>query len=181
MHDVKELIEIFNDLFVDSENTELVSGDSEPMYLPANNEYSLNRIVFAHGFFSSALHEVAHWCIAGEERRKLVDYGYWYNPDGRTIDQQEAFAAVEAKPQALEWILSQGCLLKFVVSLDNLSAIESGEIDDFIYFKQSILKEIDAYKRSDIPARAILLYKALAQHFNADTHWFENSFFLEQL
>lgn len=42
----------------------------------------------------------------GEKRRQLVDFGYWYAPDGRSAEQQELFQAVEVKPQAMEWILS---------------------------------------------------------------------------
>src|SRR5690606_39383874 len=53
-------------------------------YLPASEPDGLARVVFAHGFFASALHEIAHWCIAGDYRRTLHDYGYWYCPDGRT-------------------------------------------------------------------------------------------------
>jgi elongation factor P hydroxylase len=60
-------------------------------------------------YLASALHEVAHWCLAGVERRKLEDYGYWYSPDGRSRGEQSAFENVEARPQALEWILSDTC------------------------------------------------------------------------
>ena len=50
--------------------------------IPANDEVPYNAIYFARGFYSSALHEIAHWLVAGKERRKLEDFGYWYEPDG---------------------------------------------------------------------------------------------------
>ncbi|PPS58814.1 hypothetical protein CRX72_23640 [Pantoea sp. BRM17] len=61
----------------------LIKGDDEPIYLPADAESPWHRVVFAHGFYASALHEISHWCIAGDARRQQVDFGYWYCPDGR--------------------------------------------------------------------------------------------------
>jgi len=121
-HKASDLIEIFNHLFSDSENTILEHSPDEPIYLPADSENPKNRILFAHGFFQSAMHEISHWSIAGKERRKLVDFGYWYNPDGRTAEQQAEFEVVEVKPQALEWIYSMAADKKFYISVDNLSS-----------------------------------------------------------
>src|SRR4051812_38971252 len=101
-----DLINLFNSLFADSEQTILVAGEAEPIYLPKSFGQASHQIVFANYFFSSALHEIAHWCIAGKERRQLPDYGYWYQPDGRNISEQIHFETVEVKPQALEWIFS---------------------------------------------------------------------------
>ena len=82
-HKYEQLIEIFDGCFAVDFNTRLIKGDDEPIYLPADDEVPYNRIVFAHGFYASALHEISHWCIAGKARRELVDFGYWYCPDGR--------------------------------------------------------------------------------------------------
>src|SRR5690606_38179118 len=62
-----------------------------------------------------------HWCVAGDQRRLLHDYGYWYAPDGRSPEQQQKFEQVEVKPQALEWIFNRACGVKFRVSADNLT------------------------------------------------------------
>jgi len=121
-HQIADLIQIFNDLFLQSLNTELVAGDSEPVYLPAGQTRPHNQIIFAHGFFASALHEIAHWCVAGPERRQLEDFGYWYKPDGRTVSEQIEFERVEQRPQAYEWILSVSAGKRFYFSADNLSA-----------------------------------------------------------
>lgn len=72
-HQYAQLIAIFNQCFSEEYNTRLVKGNDEPIYLPADSQWSYHRIVFAHGFYASGLHEISHWCIAGEERRKLVD------------------------------------------------------------------------------------------------------------
>jgi hypothetical protein len=76
IHDIDDLIHLFDGVFADHYRTRLVRGEDEPIYLPANARQDHHRIVFAHGFFASALHEISHWCIAGEKRRQLEDYGY---------------------------------------------------------------------------------------------------------
>lgn len=64
-HHYEQLIEIFNGCFAEEFNTRLIKGDDEPIYLPADAQVPYHRIVFAHGFYASALHEISHWCIAG--------------------------------------------------------------------------------------------------------------------
>ena len=100
VHLYQDLINIFQNCFAVEYNTRLLKGDNEPIYLPAEEGRAHHTLFFAHGFFSSALHECAHWLIAGEERRKQVDFGYWYVPDGRNTKQQALFQQVEVKPQA---------------------------------------------------------------------------------
>lgn len=114
------LINIFNIIF-DYQNTILVRGCDEPVYLAAANHQPA-KIIFAHGYFSSALHEISHWCIAGKKRRKLDDFGYWYCPDGRNATIQAKFEQVEIKPQAIECLLSLASVQKFYPSADNLDA-----------------------------------------------------------
>lgn len=121
-------------------NVCLVKGDFEPEYFPAtSNSYA--KIQFAHGFFNSALHEISHWTIAGEERRKLPDLGYWYAPDGRTQEQQALFEQVEIKPQAIEWMFAKAFGRKFRVSLDNLT----GEGGDGSTFKDNVYAQVQRY------------------------------------
>lgn len=119
-HRPEDLVTLFNTLFRKSRGTELVRGGDEPEYLPAGVAGEYAQVIFAHGYFASALHEISHWCIAGEKRRQLPDYGYWYCPDGRTPEQQRAFEQVEIKPQALEWLFSVACGSGFHISVDNL-------------------------------------------------------------
>ena len=163
---VQKLIEVFNDLFLEAENTELIRGEGEPIYLPADTNSSRHRIEFAHGFFNSALHEVAHWCVAGPARRLLVDFGYWYQPDGRSLQQQSQFEKVEIKPQALEWIFARACGRRFRVSLDNLSLQAEGVVIDDSGFKKDLVGEVQRRIKAGLPDRAKQFTAALANTFN---------------
>lgn len=155
------LIALFNDCFLQSHNTILAYGKDEPLYLPANEKQAHNIIYFAHGFFNSALHECAHWMIAGEERRKSVDFGYWYIPDGRNAEQQALFQQVEVKPQALEWIFSQAAGSKFEFSFDNLD----GSVEDYEQFKSAVTKQMLSYQQSGLLGRARVFYRALLLYY----------------
>ncbi|MBY5947395.1 elongation factor P hydroxylase [Photobacterium rosenbergii] len=161
-HDIRDIIAVFNTTFLTSHNTELVRGEDEPIYLPADENNPHHRVIFARGYFASALHEIAHWCIAGPQRRLLEDYGYWYEPDGRTAEQQAAFEVVEVKPQAVEWLLAASCGFRFQVSCDNLS----GSIEpDRVGFTNKVRKQVLLYLEHGIPDRAKVLSEALRQHY----------------
>lgn len=149
-HAIEDLIALFDDEFRLSDKTVLVRGGDEPIYLPADAEHPHHRVVFAHGFYASALHEIAHWCIAGAERRLLVDYGYWYRPDGRSAEEQVEFERVEARPQALEWAFSIAADFPFNVSADNLSGIPV----DLSAFRARVHAELCRYAEQGFPPRA---------------------------
>lgn len=171
VHDCDPLIELFNGLFVRDCNTKLVGGGEEPVYLPGDADNSYHRVIFAHDYFASALHEISHWCIAGPQRRLREDFGYWYRPDGRTAEQQAEFELVEVKPQALEWMLARACGFKFRISCDNLS----GEDSDSSTFKDRVYQQVLAYlsedrrvldcKKSGLSKRAGLLLSELCRFY----------------
>lgn len=163
MHRYQDLILIFDQCFSQAYNTRLLKGEDEPVYLPADENRTFHALFFAHGFFSSALHECAHWLIAGDERRKLVDFGYWYTPDGRTAEQQTLFQIVEVKPQAMEWILSAAAGHKFRVSIDNLNGAES----DTEQFKQAVYSQVQHYCTHGLPQRAQQLRDALCAFYKS--------------
>lgn len=117
---------LFAQVFLAAYDTRLEGGADEPVYLPG----APNRILYTRDYFRSALHEVAHWCVAGAERRTREDYGYWYAPDGRDAAQQADFLHVEVVPQALELLFCAACGHDFRVSLDNLSG-DAGEDGPF--------------------------------------------------
>ena len=175
LHRIDDLISLFNALFLDELNTELVSGDGEPIYLPAHESREHHQIVFAHGFFASALHEIAHWCVAGPERRLLEDFGYWYKPDGRTATEQALFEQVEIKPQAYEWILSRSAGKRFHFSADNLSE-GLGASDQF---KESVVKQIQLTLTQGMNPRLKALSDAL-RDFYQQPALSETDFRLEQ-
>ncbi|QRN05132.1 diaminobutyrate-2-oxoglutarate aminotransferase [Legionella sp. MW5194] len=172
MHHYQDLITLFNHCFAASYNTRLVKGEEEPIYLPADNERPWHAIVFAHGFFSSALHECAHWLIAGAERRLQVDFGYWYVPDGRNEEQQQLFQQVEVKPQAMEWILSMAAGCRFRLSLDNLN----GAPTDYQGFKEAVYQQALRYCRQGLPPRAARFRQALCEFYCTDVALDEQQF-----
>lgn len=164
-HCFQDLITLFNDCFENPYNTRLCRGDHEPIYLPADEHRPYHAIFFANDFFSSALHECAHWCIAGKERRLQVDYGYWYEPDGRNAEQQALFQKVEVKPQAIECLFSMAANYPFRVSLDNLNGLES---HDASRFETTVKKQVELYMQSGLPTRAEQFRQALLSFYQAN-------------
>jgi elongation factor P hydroxylase len=176
-HDCQDLIRLFAACFADSYNTELVANGAEPEYIPADSHNPRHRIIFTRDYFRSALHEIAHWCVAGEARRQLHDFGYWYAPDGRSAAQQAAFEAVEVKPQALEWLFCEAAGHPFRVSLDNLS----GEPTDALPFRQRVVEQVGRYLEEGIPARPAQFVKALLQWYRPGQPLSPDAFSLERL
>ncbi|MFY0990718.1 elongation factor P hydroxylase [Halomonas sp. C05BenzN] len=157
-HRLEDVIALFDGLFQAPFGTRLVRGGDEPLYLPADDACPWHRVIFARGFYASALHEISHWCIAGARRRELEDYGYWYLPDGRDAAEQRNFEAVEVAPQALELLFSRACGLRFHVSVDNLG----GEVEvDRDAFLARVEARAARYEREGLPARAAAFRAAL--------------------
>ncbi|MEE3662730.1 elongation factor P hydroxylase [Brenneria sp. g21c3] len=162
-HHYQQLIDIFNDCFSEEYNTRLVKGEDEPIYLPADEQVPYHRIIFAHGFYASALHEISHWCIAGERRRLQVDFGYWYCPDGRDAMTQSQFESVEIKPQAFDWLFCAAADFPFNVSCDNLN----GDAEpDRIAFQRRVHEQVMLYLQQGIPARPARFIHALQSFYH---------------
>jgi elongation factor P hydroxylase len=140
-------------------NTRLVGGFPEPFYKAAVNN-SPAEVQFTRDFERSALHELAHWCIAGAKRRLVDDYGYWYEPDGRSEEQQQSFFRVEVKPQAIEKHFCLALDIPFQVSLDNIDNTPSDGIDGFI---ADVEQQYQAYLGSGFPDRAREIYNFFRQ------------------
>lgn len=164
-HDANDLIVLFNHSFKAAENTVLIGGYEEPLYLPADKEHPHHRVIFTRDYFASALHEIAHWCIAGDVRRLQVDYGYWYFPEGRNHQQQMQFEAAEVKPQALECIFSMAAKSRFTVSQDNLSQQEACIASTFA---EKVADQVMLYLTCGMPARANLFRDQLLQFYQPD-------------
>lgn len=166
--DCEDVIRLFNQSIGVAYRTRLVGGGIEPEYIPAGNSAPYHQIIFTHDYFASALHELAHWCVAGEQRRLQHDYGYWYAPDGRTPEQQQAFEQVEVKPQALEWMFSRACGVPFRVSADNLDAGLGASLE----FKQAIVAQAHGYcddvSASTFNERAQRLIDVLVEFYCAE-------------
>jgi elongation factor P hydroxylase len=163
-HRARELERLFADTFLASHRTVLEGGADEPLYLPPAQDAPA-RIRYRLDYFASALHEVAHWCIAGARRRRLVDYGYWYAPEGRDAAGQRAFEAVEVRPQALESLFAEAAGVPFVPSLDN----PGREDVDPAPFAAAVAREAARLRRDGLPPRAARFRAALARRFGTRT------------
>jgi len=153
-----DLETVFRDCFLAEYRTVLVGGGAEPLYVPSPDPArEPHRVVYREDYFASALHEIAHWCLAGADRRKLEDYGYWYRPDGRDAAQQAEFEAAEARPQALEWIFTDACEIPFHLSADNLA----GALGPTDRFEQVVRRAKAAFLDGGLPPRAERFLTAL--------------------
>lgn len=173
------IVAVFNRCFADPAglNTRLRGGAAEPFYRPAGDGVDFHCIEFTRDYAASALHEVAHWCVAGPERRQLPDYGYWYAPDGRTAEQQREFEQVEIRPQALEWIFARACGLRFRVSADNLQA----GLGPSTAFKRDIWQQVQLFCREGVNTRARDFATELAQAFTHIDPFMAENYRLEDL
>ena len=153
--DAHQLIRLFDNVFSVSDETVLIGGANEPFYQPG----SPHRIYFRADYLRSALHEVAHWSLAGQRRRELPDYGYWYSPEGRDDDQQQAFFMVEARPQAIERCFCEALGVAFSPSIDNVGAhVALGQLQRF---EARIQRWHDQFGRDGLPPRAARFATAL--------------------
>ncbi|WP_193074892.1 elongation factor P hydroxylase [Pseudomonas sp. FME51] len=57
-YDCHDLIRLFADCFASEFNTRLVGGAPEPVYLPADANEPMHRIIFTLDYYRSALHEL---------------------------------------------------------------------------------------------------------------------------
>lgn len=160
-----DITALFDGVFAKHYQTRLVRGEDEPLYRPADNDTPYHQLIFARGYYASALHEISHWCIAGEKRRQLEDYGYWYSPDGRNAEQQAAFEQAEIAPQALEYWFTKACGRYFHVSVDNLG----GEVEvDRVAFHKRVMAQAERYAIEGLPHRAAAFHHALDAYYQQE-------------
>ena len=174
-HHSVDLETLFKQCFYADYKTLLMGGADEPLYRPSTRPSEPHRLFYRADYFASALHEIAHWCIAGAERRLQQDWGYWYCPDGRSPEQQRAFETVEVLPQAVEWMLSVAAGAPFRLSSDNLlgagnSTQEGGD------FQCAVSAQVQRYRQGALPARAAQFLFALSAFYGvaeplADGHY----------
>lgn len=159
---LEDITALFDGVFAERYQTRLIRGGDEPLYRPASAETPYHQVIFARGYYASALHEISHWCIAGEKRRQQEDYGYWYCPDGRNAEQQRAFEQAEIAPQALESIFTHACGRVFHVSVDNLG----GDVEvDIEAFSARVEARAQHYLEKGLPARAGAFKEALERFY----------------
>jgi elongation factor P hydroxylase len=158
----EKLCHLFEKTFFCEYKTLLKGGFEEPFY-KAPSSTGVAEIQFTRDYCRSALHEISHWCVAGESRRSLDDFGYWYEPDGRSWDQQTKFFEMEVLPQAYEAIFCAAMDLPFDVSVDNLDADFDDELEREALenFRRAVEDKSDALLENGLPKRVEMWQKAL--------------------
>ena len=160
---------LFVRLFREPERTVLVRALScDPVYYPQSESREFAEIHFANNFFSSALHEIAHWLIAGPDRRGKLDYGYWYKPDGRDQAEQQHFEQFEARNQGLEWILSTAANHCFHISADNIN----GDSTDGVVFAGAVRENALLFLEKGFTGRTKTFVDALIAEFGDHQRFF---------
>ena len=151
-----EIAACFNAAFYHPHATQMRGGASEPLYLPAaKGEPAL--LCYREDFAASALHEAAHWCIAGKRRRALVDFGYNYEPPPRSEAAQQQFFALELRAQALEALFAKAAGVEFRPSADNLQA----DLSTFVERLRVALPDVSHWVRESADTRARQFIDAL--------------------
>ncbi|BBM64161.1 hypothetical protein VA249_08070 [Vibrio alfacsensis] len=93
----------------------------------------------------------------------LEDFGYWYEPDGRTAEVQAEFEKVEIRPQAYEWILAKSADFPFNVSCDNLN----GDFEpDRLGFMHKVHNEVMGIFDTGLPPRVKMLSDAMRAFYD---------------
>jgi elongation factor P hydroxylase len=113
----QQLINALSDILPDL----IIQGDAEEPFYEAPHATKPAILYFRSNYPRSLLHELSHYCLAGDRRRALDDFGYWYAPCGRSAEEQQRFEVVEARPQGLEKAMCDIVGLKFSPSLDDFS------------------------------------------------------------
>lgn len=176
---LSQIVNLFHRTFSREEYVRLQGGFPEPIYLASTGLFPAE-IRFTHDYLNSCFHEIAHWCIAGKERRLQDDYGYWYLPDGRDGMGQQAFFKVESGPQALEWAFATASCEPFRPSCDNLSGEVTGEAE----FSCALQGRLADFLQTGFPPRAQKFIHTLMAHFQPEvptahiSEWLERKIFL---
>ena len=84
-------------------------------------------------------------------------FGYWYEPDGRSLERQEIFEQVEVAPQALEFLFHEAAGTTFHASTDNLTAGPAALAE----FEQRVLAQAAMFRSRGLPLRPRLWCQGL--------------------
>ena len=122
---------MFNECFLESEQTRLVGGAREPWYEPISAAGEVAMLYCRADYLASALHETAHWCLATPAQRALTDFGFSYIAPPRTLAQQRRFFELELPVQSLEAFFSEAAGVEFRVSSDSFDEAHVDLINEF--------------------------------------------------
>ena len=152
-----DIVAVFSHCFRQRYATELIGGAAEPLYQPCAHADGMHRLFYRENYAASALHETAHWCIAGVKRRRQLDFGYTYLEPPRTPDLQSTFFASELKVQALEQVFCEAAGLRFVPSADHSGV----DLNDFRQHLQQEQEHVRQWMQVSSDQRARQFERAL--------------------
>lgn len=140
-----------------------MGGAREPLYQPGQAGGPAV-IRYREDFAASALHEIAHWCLAGPQRRQRLDFGYRYQPPPRSSAEQERFLEYELRPQALESLFAERAGISFRPSFDDVE-------DRHLSLRPGFIRALQCEReslRDALPVRAARFAQALSWLQDAD-------------
>ena len=123
---VEQIIQVFDRCFGEQYSTRLCGGAGEPLYLPPEGEQPA-QLFFRADYSSSALHEVAHWCLACAKRRQRADFGYEYAASTQQCRAAAILLQAELRTQSLEFCSAAAAGVRFTISTDNFN--QDGTLD----------------------------------------------------
>ncbi|MFK7912570.1 MAG: elongation factor P hydroxylase [Pseudomonadales bacterium] len=136
---VTAIVAVFESCFLESHGTRCCGGAREPLYVP-RSPAAHAQLSFRGDFAASALHEISHWCLAGERRRLLPDFGYHYVAAPRSAAAQVQFLQFEVLPQALESTFADAAGVSFSYSFDDVD-------DRFVQLRPGFQLAVDSAKQ----------------------------------
>ena len=153
-----EVAAVFNCTFSDH-SVVMHGGYREPMYIPGMD---VAEIRYTLDHTASALHEAAHWCIAGRRRRRNTDYGYFCEPPPRSGMHRVRFEDVEIEAQSVEVLLAEAAGSQFQPSADDV------DVPLFLLeaFSSRILERARERRQVGLPKRADKFRAALCLERN---------------
>ena len=161
--DQKEIIEVFNLCFLESERTRLQGDAEEPWYQPYTKDDGVAVLYCRSDYPASALHEAAHWCLATTKQRELDDFGFSYIQPPRTLEQQKRFFELELQVQSLEALFANAADVEFRVSADSFDAAHTTLIEKFAKSVEAFEPKTRAWLASVAGSRARLFVQALGE------------------
>jgi len=156
------LADCFNREFAARYRVRCLGGYDEPEFLPANGRQDA-QLRYTRDYAASALHEIAHWCIADLVRHRQPDFGYWYVPPPRTRSQQHAFFHAELRVQSVEAVFAFHAGVKFVASVDDVCQAPA---DSQQFAQQVQARFLRLRAGSGLPPRAERYIRALGRDLN---------------
>ena len=158
-----QIIEVFNQCFLESERTRLEGEAEEPWYQPRDVDDDVAVLYCRSDYPASALHEAAHWCLATRKQREQDDFGFSYIQPPRTLAQQRRFFELELRVQSLEALFADAAGVEFRVSADSFDVTHAQLIENFAQSVEAYESQTRAWLATPEGCRANQFLLALSE------------------